>query len=139
VTSKPVVVGSSAYGSSRDLDRAHGKTMIGKIVDGTASEDRRELRETSAQHHIVSRLERASFDEPLVDLHRLATRARIVDHRDADATKLAVCELNLILELCAADAWNLRRNNCLRPVDHHARGPTVSLPDDPPTCRIRRR
>ena len=68
-----------------------------------------------------------------------AIRTGIVHHRDAHTAKLAIGQLNLILELLAPHWWNLRRDERLRTINQHPGQLAICRAHDPSTRRIRRR
>src|SRR5262245_3213504 len=99
--------------------------MAGKIENGASRKEGPQLGSAAAQHHVEPRLDRAGIDQSSVCRDSAPIGPGIVDHRDADAKKLSISELNLILELLPSNRRNLRRDECLRSIDQHPRRFTI--------------
>ena len=55
--------------------------------------------ERSRQHHVEPRLQPALIDQPLVRRHFANRRARVVHHRQAEASRFGVGKQDLLVEL----------------------------------------
>ena len=123
-----VAVGGQHRGPARperavgaDLDRAHREVVVAIVRDRAGLEERLELRQRPAEHHVEARLEGPTVNQPLVGLDLVAAHPGIVHHRQAQLASLGVGQEDLLLELSRGRIGNAGPHQPHGAVDHHAR------------------